>query len=117
MKLVIHFLLIAATMMGLSRWLPGFTVTTFTSAVVAAIVLAAMNTIVRPILFLLTLPFTLITLGLFLFVLNAMMLWLTDLLVPGLAIQGKFTLLIASIILAVVGMIWKWIAADGKKER
>ena len=66
-----------------------------------------MNTIVKPILFVLTLPFTIITLGLFLFVLNAIVLWLTALLVPGFRLHGFGTALIASLVLAVVSMIWK----------
>jgi len=67
----------------------------------------AVNTVVKPILFVLTLPFTILTLGLFLFVLNAICLWITALLVPGFDVVGAWTTLLASLILAAVGMIWK----------
>ena len=107
MKTILYFILMAAVMLGLSRILPGFVVTGFGAALVAALVLALMNTIVKPILFVLTLPFTILTLGLFLFVLNAIVLWLTSLLVPGFSIHGIGTTFIASLILAAVSMLWK----------
>ena len=77
MSLILYFLVIAAAMLGLSRLLPGFQVDGWGPAIIAAIVLALVTAIVKPILFVLTLPFSILTLGLFLFVLNAMMLWLT----------------------------------------
>jgi putative membrane protein len=69
----------------------------------------------KPILFVLTLPFTILTLGLFLLVLNALMLWVTALIVPGFRVHGFVTLLLASMILSVVGMIWK--AATKRKPQ
>ena len=106
-KSVLYFLVIAAAMLVLSRLLPGFEVSGWGAAIVAAIVLAVVNTIVRPVLFVLTLPFTLVTLGLFLFVLNAFMLWLTAALVPGFRVHGFGTTLLASLALSLVGMLWK----------
>ena len=104
---VLYFVVMAAAMLGLARFLPGFHVTSFGQALIAAIVLGIANTILKPILFVLTLPFTILTLGLFLLVLNAMMLWVTDALVPGLRIDGAGPLVLASLALAIVGMIWK----------
>ena len=106
-KTILYFVLIAAVMLGLSRLLPGFVVTGWGAALWAAVVLALMNTIVKPILFVLTLPFTILTLGLFLFVLNAIVLWLTSLLVPGFTVHGFGTTFLAALILTVVSMIWK----------
>ena len=97
----------ACAMMVIARVLPGFEVRDFGAALIASIVLALMNAIVKPILFLLTLPLTILTLGLFLFVLNAITLWLTALLVPGFTVHGFGTTLIASILLALLGMVWK----------
>lgn len=111
---ILYFLVIALTMLGLSRVLPGFEVDGWVPAIVAAIVLAVMNVIVKPILFVLTLPFTIITLGLFLFVLNALCVWLTAAIVPGFHVRGFMAALIASLVLAVVGMVWKALVA--KKE-
>jgi putative membrane protein len=107
MSLLLYFVVMAAAMLGLSRLLTGFRVDGWVPALLAAIVLAAVNTVVKPILFVITLPFTILTLGLFLFVLNAIMLWLTALLVPGFRVEGAWTTLLASLILAVVSMAWK----------
>ena len=104
---VLYFLVMAAAMLVLARVLPGFQLTGWGPAIVAAIVLAVINTIVRPILFVLTLPFTILTLGLFLFVINAICLWLTALLVPGFHVEGFVTTLLASLALSVVGLLWK----------
>ena len=114
MNLVLYFIVIAATMLGLSRVLPGFQVTGWGPALLAAIVLAILNVIVKPILFVLTLPFTILTLGLFLFVLNAIVLWLTALLVPGFRVSGFGTTLLASLLLALVGMLWKAITSKSR---
>jgi putative membrane protein len=102
-----YFLVIAAAMMGLSHILPGFRVDGWLPAIFASLMLALLNAILKPILFVLTLPITLLTLGLFLVVLNALMLWLTARLVPGFHIDGFGPTLLASLILAAVGMAWK----------
>ncbi len=115
MNLILYFAVMAAAMLGLSRVLPGFEVDGWIPALFAAVVLGAVNAIVKPILFVLTLPFTILTLGLFLFVLNAICLWLTALIVPGFDIYGAWTTLLASLILAAVGMVWKAIATSARE--
>jgi len=107
MSLLLYFVVMAAAMLGLSRIMPGFRVDGWVPALFAALVLAAVNTVVKPILFVLTLPFTIVTLGLFLFVLNAICLWITAIIVPGFDVHGAGTTLLASLILAVVSMVWK----------
>ena len=104
---VLYFVVMAAVMLLLSRLLPGFEVSGWGPALLAAVVLALMNTLVKPILFVLTLPLILLTLGLFLFVLNAIVLWLTALLVPGFHLHGIGTTLIASLVLSLVSLMWK----------
>lgn len=74
----------------------------------AALVLGAVNAVIRPIVLLLTIPFTLITLGLFLFVVNAAMLSFTAFLVPGLFIASFGSALIGSIIVSITGMLASW---------
>jgi putative membrane protein len=113
MSLLIYFVVMAAAMLGLSRILPGFKVEGWIPALFASVVLAAVNTLVKPILFVLTLPFTIITLGLFLLVLNAIMLWLTQVIVPGFRVSGFGTMILAAVILACVSMAWKAIAPAG----
>lgn len=114
MSHLLYFVVMGAAMLGLSRILPGFHVDGWVPALFAALVLAAVNTIVKPVLFVLTLPFIIVTLGLFLVVLNAGMLWLTAKIVPGFEVHGFVTTLIASLVLAAVGMAWKLVAAPEK---
>ena len=76
----------------------GVTVTSFTGALVAAAVLGALNTVIRPLLVLWTLPVTLVTMGLFLFVINALMFWAAASLVSGLNVSGFGAALIGSLI-------------------
>ena len=112
MSHLLYFVVMGAAMLGLSKVLPGFAVHGWVPAIVGAIVLALVNTIVKPILFVLTLPLTILTLGLFLLVLNALMVWLTAKLVPGFEVHGFGTMLVASLILAIVSMAWKAITAE-----
>ncbi len=107
MGFILYFVVIAAAMMLLSRVLPGFEVHGWVPALVASLVLGAVNAVLKPILFVLTLPFTILTLGLFLLVLNAMMLWITAMLVPGFSVHGFWSTLAASLVLSLVGMAWK----------
>jgi len=111
---LLYFVVMAATFMGLSKIMPGFHVTGWVPAVFGAVILAIVNAIVKPILFVLTLPLTILTLGLFLLVLNALMLKLTTAIVPGLSVDGWFTTIVAALILSAIGMIWK---AATKKEK
>ncbi|HEY8555636.1 MAG TPA: phage holin family protein [Burkholderiales bacterium] len=74
----------------------------------AALLLGVVNAVVRPVLVLLTLPITVVTLGLFLLVINAAMLGLVALLLPGFAIDGFFAALLGSIIVSIVGWLASW---------
>ena len=107
MNTLLYFVVMAAAFMGLARVLPGFRVTGWVPALFGAVILALVNTLVRPVLFVLTLPLTLLTLGLFLLVLNALMLKLTAWIVPGLSVAGWGTTIVAALILSAVGMVWK----------
>ena len=111
---VLYFLVIAAVMLLLGTYLPGFRVNGWVPALIGAIVLGAVNAVLRPVLFVLTLPFTILTLGLFLFVLNMICLWIAQALVPGFRVEGAAALFIASLILAIVSMAWKTITAKSR---
>jgi putative membrane protein len=117
MKTLLYFLVMAAAMLGISKLLPGFELSGWGAAIIAAIVLAAANTLLKPILFVLTLPLTIVTLGLFLFVLNAFMLWLTSVLVPGFRLHGFGTALLASLMLSLVSMLWKALTRRNEPAR
>jgi putative membrane protein len=71
-------------------------------ALLAGLVLALVNAVVRPVLKVLTLPLTLLTLGLFLFVLNAFCLWLTSAIVPGFDVQGFWAAFLGALLISVV---------------
>ncbi|MEZ0296816.1 MAG: phage holin family protein, partial [Candidatus Methylacidiphilales bacterium] len=83
----------------------GVTVNNFVSALIAAFVLGLLNTLVRPLLVLLTLPVTLLTLGLFLFVINALMFWAAATLLQGFGVSGFAAALIGSLIYSACGMV------------
>ena len=107
MKLIVRWLLLAAALLLVAHLSPGVTVKSFGAALVAALVLGLLNTLVRPLLVLLTLPVTVLTLGLFLFVINALMFWLAaDLLaVDGFRVSGFVSALIGSLLYSVCGTI------------
>ncbi len=85
--------------------MPGIEVRSTTSVLAAALILGVMNAIVRPIIILLTLPLTLLTLGLFLFVINAAMLWGTSLFLHGFVVRGFLAALLGSIVVSAVSWV------------
>ena len=98
MKFILKWLLSAAALLAVAYLYSGVVVTSFTAALIAAAVLGALNTVVKPLLVLLTLPVTLVTLGLFLFVINALMFWAAAGLLSGLNVTGFAAALIGSFI-------------------
>ena len=102
MKLIIKWIFSALALLAVAHLYNGVVVTSFTSALLAAAVLGALNTVVRPVLVLLTLPVTLVTLGLFLFVINALMFWAAASLLDGLQVTGFVAALIGSLIYSLL---------------
>jgi len=91
---------------------PGITVDGVLTAVGAGLVLGLINAIVRPILIVLTLPVTLLTLGLFLFVLNAFCLWLTSQLVRGFEVHGLWAALFGALLVSIVSWLLSAFVSD-----
>ena len=104
MKLISKWLLSAAALLAVAYLYQGVQVGGFTSALVAAFVIGLLNTVVRPALVILTLPVTLVTLGLFLFVINALMFWAAAHLLDGFSVAGFGAALIGSLIYSLCGM-------------
>jgi len=101
----------------IAAWLlPGLHITSPLSALLAGVLLGFVNAIVRPVLFFLTLPLTLLTLGLFIFVLNAICFGLTALLVPGFSIDGFFSAVFGALLVSVVSWILNGLVV-GRRER
>jgi putative membrane protein len=105
MRFLIRLIVIAAVSYALSRVLSGVKIDTFWTAFVFALVLAILNIFVRPLLILFTLPVTIITLGLFLFVINAIVVLLASKFVNGITIANFWWGLLFSLILSVVSSI------------
>jgi putative membrane protein len=101
MNFIVRLLITALVAFGLSYLLPGITLSSFTDALIVALVLAILNTIVRPILVILTFPITIITLGLFLLVINALIILLADKLIDGFEVASFWWALLFSILLSV----------------
>ncbi len=105
MKIIVRWLLLAAALLLVANLYPGVSVASFGTAMLAAFVLGLLNTLVRPLLVLLTLPVTLLTLGLFLFVINALMFWGAAQLLSGFNVAGFWAALIGSVIYSLCGMV------------
>jgi putative membrane protein len=105
LKLIARWVLLAAALLLVAYLYPGVAVQSFGAAMVAALVLGLLNTVVRPLLVLLTLPVTLITLGLFLFVINALMFWAAASLLAGLTVTGFGAALIGSLIYSLCSVV------------
>lgn len=105
MKTLTRWLLLAGALLLVAHLYPGVVVKSFTSALIAALVLGLLNTLLRPILVLLTLPVTVLTLGLFLFIINALMFWAAAYVLDGLAVTGFWAALIGSLIYSLCGMV------------
>ena len=102
MKFILKWLCSALALLAVAYLYSGVVVTSFTGALIAAAVLGVLNTIIRPLLVLLTLPVTLVTLGLFMFVINALMFWAAASLVSGLNVNGFWAALIGSLIYSLL---------------
>ena len=105
MKLILRWLLLAAALLLVANITPGVTVTSFVAALIAALVIGLFNTLLRPVLVLLTLPITLVTLGLFLFVINALMFYFAAQILDGLRVDGFLAALIGSLVYSLCGML------------
>ena len=104
MKILTRWLLLAAALLLVAHLYTGVVVTSFTSALIAALVLGLLNTLLRPILVLLTLPVTVLSLGLFLFVINALMFWAAADMLSGFTVTGFPAALIGSLLYSLCGM-------------
>jgi putative membrane protein len=102
MRLVLHLLVNTLAVLTGAYVLPGVHVESITTAVVVAVVLGIVNAIIRPLLILITLPLTLVTLGLFIFVINALMILLVAKLVPGFTVQNFWWALLYSLVVTFV---------------
>ncbi len=109
-RFLLTWLLTALALVITANLVPGFTVKSFVSALVAAVILGLINAIIRPLLVFLTLPITIVTLGLFLFVINALTIWLAGSITPGFQVVGFPPALVGSIVLTIVASVLNFVA-------
>ena len=105
MRLLLKWLLSAAALLFVAYVYSGVQVSSFPSALIAALVIGLMNVVVRPVLIILTLPVTIVTLGLFLFVINALMFWAASGVLSGFHVNGFWAALIGSLIYSALGVV------------
>ncbi len=105
MKLILKWLLSAAALLAVAYMYQGVEVRSFGAALTAAFVIGLLNLLLRPVLVLLTLPVTVLTLGLFLFVINALMFWWAASLLNGFHVSGFGAALLGSLIYSVFGVV------------
>jgi putative membrane protein len=103
--IAIKIVSIAAALLLVARFIPGISIDSLTAAFIAALILGALNVSVKPLLAILTFPITLLTFGLFSFVLNAAMFGLAAYIVPGFAVAGFIPALLGSFIVTVVSTL------------
>jgi putative membrane protein len=102
---ILRVLIAALGLWLATEWVPGISVATPTTLILAALLLGVVNAVVRPIVVLLTLPVTLVTLGLFLLVINAAMLGLVAAFLPGFSVTGFWAAFLAAILVSLVSWI------------
>lgn len=115
--LLIRFFVSAAALGVTAHIVPGMHAQSLTALLVAAFILGVLNAIIRPVLFLLTLPINLLTLGLFTFVINALMLKATSALVKGFVIGGFWDAVLGAIVLAIVSALLNGLVKDARERR
>ncbi len=102
MKLLARLLITALALLLVAEVVPGIEVQNLYIAIIAALVLGLLNIFIKPLLVLLTLPITIITLGLFMFVINAALFWFTASFIDGFSVSGFLPALVGSLVVTVI---------------
>ncbi len=112
MKILISVVLNALALFITAYIVPGFHVASFTTAILSAVVLGVVNTVIKPILSFITAPLTILTLGLFIFVVNAIVLFIAAAIVKGFTIDGWIPAILGAIVLSLVSTILNSVLKD-----
>ena len=117
MNLILKLLLTALAVFILAYFLPGVTLSgdIFINALIVAVVLGVLNVLVKPVLIIFTLPITIVTLGLFLLVINALIILLADKLIDGFSVNSIWTAILFSILLSILESALQSLLKEGKK--
>lgn len=114
MKLFLHWLLSAIALLIVSRLVPGFVVTGLIPALIAALVIGLLNATVGLVLKIITFPISILTLGLFLLVINGIMILVASVIVPGFHVYGMIPAFWGAVVLALLGVLFRAILRDSK---
>jgi len=109
LEFILHLVVTSLLVLLVAKVVSGFEVENWGSAVMVAVVLGLVNAFVRPLMVFLTLPITLLTLGLFLLVINALMLWLAASIVPGVRVKGFGPAFLGALLLSVFNVMVSWL--------
>jgi putative membrane protein len=115
-RILLNWLLSALAVWVVSRLVPGFHVASVSSALIAALVIGFVNATLGLLLKIITLPLTILTLGIFWFVINALMLEMAAAVVPGFRVDTFSSAFWGAIVLSLVNMLFRWLAGTGRKE-
>lgn len=115
MQIIVALILNALALMITAYIVPGFSVANFTTALLAGIVLGVVNTFIKPVLSYITKPINTVTLGLFAFVVNAVVLFIVQYFVPGFQLSGWTAAILGAIVLAIVATVLSSLLGDVAK--
>ena len=114
MRLLVAWLINTLALVGVAYLMPGVSVASLGTALVAGLVLGLVNAVVRPVLVLLTLPATILTLGLFIFVLNGLLFWMVGSFVDGFRVEGFWSGVFGAIVFSLISWILSAFLQDDK---
>ena len=109
MRHLVIWLINAGTLVLLPYVMPGIRVSGFGTALITALILGLVNTVIRPVLVLLTLPITLLTLGLFILVINALLFWMVASFVQGFQVDGFWAAFWGAILYSIISTLVSWL--------
>ena len=113
--LIVRWLILTIAILSAAYFIRGITVNSFTVAFFAAAVLGILNALFRPVLILLTLPINILTLGLFTFIINAVLLKITAAVIPGFDLQGFWPAVLGALVISIVNWLLHVLIADSGK--
>jgi putative membrane protein len=116
MRLLLVWLVNTAALLAVAYLMPSITISSFTTALVAAAVLGLVNAVIRPVLVLLTLPVTVVTLGLFIFVINGLLFWMVASFFEGFHVTGFWSSVLGAIVYSLISwLLSALVLSNGKR--
>jgi putative membrane protein len=116
MRILVRWFISALALLAVAYLYSGVEIDGIFAALIAALVLGLVNALIRPILVLLTLPVTLLTMGLFIFVINALLFWFVAEVVDGFEVRGFMAALIGSLMYSVIALLINWLVSEPRKK-